>query len=88
MGWEDSDASRAAEAAEPDPQQKRSAYVRARMTTGSGMGSDVNILPYDQRQMWVPYCGGVAVSGAYKVTQLPFMIAACMTFYPFIVSRE
>lgn len=81
LGWGDTEASRAAEAAESDPQQKRPAYVHVRLTTGSGKGSDVKILPYDERNVWVPYCRGVAVSGAYKVTQLPFMVAACMTIH-------
>lgn len=77
----DTPASTAAEAGETDPQQKRPAYVRVRLTTGSGTGTDVNILPYDERSVWVPYCRGPAISGAYKVTQLPFMVAACMTIH-------
>ena len=81
LGWGDKDASIAAEAGEKDTTQKRPAYVDVRLTTGSGKDTEVKILPYDEKSVWVPFCRGVAVSGAYKVTQLPLMVAACMTVH-------
>ena len=81
VDWFDSPASLAAEAAVKDPQQKRPASVRVRLTTGVGKGTNVNIQPFNEERVWVPYCRGVAVSGTYKVTQLPFMVAACMTIH-------
>lgn len=79
--WVDTPASLTVDAGEKDPQKERPAYVRVRLTTGSGAGIQVHIHPYDETSVYVPSCRGVAVQGTYKVTQLPFMVAACMTIH-------
>lgn len=70
-----------AEIGEQDPTHKRPAWVTVELTTGKGAREIVKILPYEDKNVWVPYCRGVAVSGAYVVKQWPFMVAACMTVH-------
>ena len=55
--------------------------MEVELTTGKGRGSTVKIQPFEDKSVWVPYCRGVAVSGAYIVKQWPFMVAACMTVH-------
>lgn len=70
-----------AEIDEQDVDHKRPAWVEVELTTGKGRGSTVKIQPFEDKSVWVPYCRGVAVSGAYIVKQWPFMVAACMTVH-------
>ncbi|CAN0302870.1 unnamed protein product, partial [Pylaiella littoralis] len=79
--WGDTIASIAAEIVEQDPTHKRPAWVEVELTTGKGSGSTVKILPFEDRNVWVPYCRGVAVSGAYVAKQRPLMAAACITVH-------
>lgn len=51
------------------------------LTIGKGKDSVVRIQPFEDKSVWVPYCRGVAVAGAYVVKQWPFMVAACMTVH-------
>ena len=61
------------------PRPQRPAWVEVELTTGKGKGSKVKLQPFEDKAVRVPFCNGVAVSGAYIVKQWPFMVAACMT---------
>ena len=80
-GWEDTDASLDAQTDETDPTCKRPAWVVIELTTGKGKGTTAKIQPFQEKNVWVPYCRGAAVTGAYTVTQWPLMVAACMTVH-------
>ena len=80
-GWQDTAASLEAEAHEKDVAHERPAWVEVELTTGKGRGSKIKLQPFEDKAVWVPFCRGVAVSGAYIVKQWPFMVAACMTVH-------
>ena len=79
--WEDTPASLEAELGEIDVKHKRPAWVEVELTTGKGKDTTIKLQPFEEKSVWVPYCRGVAVSGAYIVKQWPFMVAACMTVH-------
>ena len=79
--WEDTPASLEAELDEIDVKHKRRAWVEVELTTGKGKDTTVKLQPFEEKSVWVPYCRGIAVSGAYIVKQWPFMVAACMTVH-------
>ena len=79
--WEDTAASLKAELGEVDVNHKRPAWVEVELTIGKGKDTTVKVQPFEEKSVWVPYCRGVAVSGAYVVKQWPFMVAACTTVH-------
>ena len=79
--WEDTPASLEGELDEIDVTHKRPTWVEVELTTGKGKNITVKLQPFEEKSVWVPYCRGVAVSGAYIVKQWPFMVAACMTVH-------
>ena len=78
---EDTAASLEAELDEIDVKHKIPAWVEVELTTGKGKDANVKLQPFEEKSVWVPYCRGVAVSGASVVKQWPFMVAACMTVH-------
>ena len=79
--WEDTAASLEAELDKIDAKHKRPAWVEVELTTGKGKDTAVKLQPFEEKSVWVPYCRGVAVSGAYVVKQWQFMVAAYMTVH-------
>ena len=79
--WEGTVTALEAELDEIDVKHKRPAWVEVELRTGKGKDTNVKLQLFEEKSVWVPYCRGVAVSGAYVVKQWPFMVAACMTVY-------
>ena len=79
--WEDIAASLEEELDEIDVKRKRPAWVEVELTTSKGKDITLKLQPFEEKSLWVPYCRGVAVSGAYVVKQWPFMVAARMTVH-------
>lgn len=56
-------------------------YLSVHLTSGTGAGTDVPVMPFTEISVWVPASRGAAVSGAYETIQWPIMLAVCMTIH-------